>query len=44
MPGTDVLREIIQRARGRLVRRLQFARGMQAEERRLRLDRQLIER
>jgi len=42
--GADLLRDIIQRARGRLVRRFQFARGMQAEERRLRLDRELIER
>src|SRR5258705_348013 len=44
MPGTDVLRNVIKRTRGRLVRRLKFARGMQAEERRLRLDCQLIER
>src|SRR5712671_4916863 len=44
MPRTNVLRDVIKRARGLLVRGLQFARGMQAEERRLRLDRQLIER
>ena len=44
MLGTDLLRHIIQRARHRFVRRFQFARGMQAEERRALFDRQLIER
>ena len=42
--GADLLRHIIECARGRFVRRFQFARGMQAEERRAFLDRELIER
>ena len=40
----DFLRHVIQRARERLVRRLQLARRVQAEERRAFLDRELIER
>ena len=40
----DFLRHIVERAGDRLVRRLQFARRMQAEERRAFLDRELIER
>ena len=44
VPRADLLRDIIKRARGLLIRRLQFARGMKGEERRALLDRQLIER
>ena len=40
----DFLRHVVERARHRLVRRLQFARRVQAEERRAFLDRELIER
>ena len=44
MRAADLLRDVIERARGRFVRRLQLARGVQAEERRALFDRQLIER
>ena len=40
----DFLRHVVERAGHRLVRRLQFARRMQAEERRAFLDRELVER
>ena len=40
----DFLRHVVERARERLVRRLQLARRVQAEERRAFLDRELIER
>ena len=44
MRGADLLRHVVERARSRLVRRLQFAGGVQAEERRAFLDGELIER
>ena len=40
----DFLRHVVERAGDRLVRRFQFARRMQAEERRAFLDRELVER
>ena len=40
----DFLRDVIQRPRGGLVRCLEFARGMQPEERRAFFDGELIER
>ncbi len=42
--GADFLRDVIERACDGLVGRLQFARGMQPEERRAFLDGELIER
>ena len=42
--GADLLGDVIERARDRLVRGLQLARGVQAEERRALLDGQLIQR
>jgi hypothetical protein len=42
--GADFLRHIIQRTRSRLIRRLELARRMQAEERRALFDGELIER
>ena len=40
----DFLRHVVERARGRLIRRLQFARGVQTEERRALFDGELIQR
>ena len=42
--AADVLRDVVERARQCLVRRLELAGGMQTEKRRAFLDRQLIER
>ena len=44
MLRADFLRHVVERAGDRLVRRLQFAGRMQAEERRAFLDRELVER
>ena len=44
VPRADLLRHVVQRARGRFIRRLQFAGGVQAEERRALFDGELIER
>ena len=42
--AADLLRHVVERARERLVRRLELAGRVQAEERRAFLDRQLVER
>ena len=44
MRGADLLGDVVQRARHRLVRRLQFAGGVKPEEWRALLDRELVER
>ena len=44
VPGANILRHVVEGARGRLVRRLQLAGRVQAEERRAFLDGELVER
>src|SRR5262249_43489522 len=44
MRGADLLRRVVEDACGVLVRRLELAGGVERRERRLRLDRELIER
>src|SRR5438477_12197140 len=44
MGGADVLSDIVENARGVFVRRPQFTRRVKRGERRLRLDRELVER